>query len=123
VTSLTPTPALERRIEPRHIFGANVLVIPQDTRFERFWATTANISRGGMYVLTDRPVPTDLVVLTKIVPQGSSSIHATGRVVHRRDGLGFGCCFVRLSPQNAARLDRWLGRTGGLAPVSGKIEN
>jgi len=112
----------DRREHQRHEARADVLVVAKDGQPDRFWAATRDISRGGMFVITTNRVFPDTVLTTKIVPRDSHPIRAGARVVRSAEGVGFGCCFIDLSPRSSAVLDRWLGRSGGLSPVSGTIE-
>jgi hypothetical protein len=100
---------------------AAVLVIPQDRRFDRFWASTENISLGGLFISTPQVLPVDTEVLTTIVPRRNRSVHALAKVVHISEGRGLGCCMVHVPPRSNANLVHWLGRTGGLLPVAGTI--
>ena len=110
----------ERRAGQRRAINAPVLVIPRDGA--SFWAKARDISRGGMFIRTDRWLPVDAELRTKILSDETVLIHATARVVRRCEGEGVGCCFVHLPAQSTVRLDRLLGKTGGLPPISGVIE-
>jgi len=112
----------DRREHKRHEAHADVLVIAKDGQPDRFWAATRDISRGGMFVITTNRICPGAELTTKIVPRDSHPIRAGARVVRSAEGVGFGCCFVDLSPRSSVVLDRWLGRSGGLPPVSGTIE-
>jgi hypothetical protein len=116
-----PIPRPERRRGRRVSLRAPVLVIPQDGEGERFWGVAENISAGGMFVSTERCLPLYSEVLTKIVPPDGPSLHARARVV-RCEGGGLGCCFVRLSRESSFHLNKWLGSSGGLGPISGTID-
>jgi hypothetical protein len=112
-----------RRSHPRFPLFADVLVIPRDGAHERFWAATENISMGGMFLRATCALPVDTELMAKIVPPESPTVHATARVIHVKQGEGFGCCIVELAPRSGRRLARWLGRSGGLPPVAGTIES
>ena len=115
------SPRAERRAGQRRAINASVLVIPRNGA-ESFWAKARDISRGGMFIRTDRWLPVDAELRTQILPDETTTIHATARVVRRCEGEGVGCCFVHLPAQSTVRLDRLLGKTGGLPPISGVIE-
>ena len=115
------SPRQERRAGQRRAINASVLVIPRDGT-EGFWAKARDISRGGMFIRTDRWLPVYAELRTKILPDETHAIHATVRVVRHCEGEGVGCCFVHLPAQSTVHLDRLLGKTGGLPPISGVIE-
>ena len=112
-----------RRRHPRYMLDAEVLVIPRDPRQERFWASVGNISLGGMFLHSSRVLPVDTELMAKIVPRESPSVHAMAKVVHVKEGEGFGCYIVELPPRSNRRLLQWLGRSGGLLPVAGTIKS
>ncbi|MCC6747140.1 MAG: PilZ domain-containing protein [Deltaproteobacteria bacterium] len=112
----------ERRTEVRQAAEAAVLVIPKENERPRFWAEVRDISRGGMFLATEEPIPEDTVFWAKIVPRNAPAVRALARVVHTHHPKGVGCSFVDLSSAARQSLDVWLGRTGGLPAVSGVID-
>lgn len=112
----------ERRLHPRVPMAGTVFVIPRGDPLERFWATTTDISRGGMFVHTVMPLPLYAEVRTRIHLKNGPVVRAQARVVRQEQGRGYGCCFTGFAPESVRELDRWLGPSGGLEPTSGTIE-
>jgi len=76
-----------------------------------------NISRGGLFIRSDRPLPLQAeVVLTLRLPDAGVTIRATGRVVWNYDVArgtsriipGSGIRFVDMSPTDRAALESYL---------------
>ena len=85
------------------------------------WGRARNVSVGGLFVQTADPVPLYSELNLWIYPPGEVGFRARAIAVQRRDG-GIGLCFLRISAQARLHFNRWLGRSGGLSPVSGVIE-
>jgi len=83
-----------------------------------------NISRGGLFIASDRPLPISSQVKLKLSLGDSVTIEAQGRVIWNYDIRkgssqvipGSGIKFLDLSPEHAARLQRYLD---GLAAPRG----
>lgn len=85
----------------------------------------SNISRGGLFIRSDAPLPLNAEVsLVLRLPGAEQSIHATGRVVWNYDMpkgttrivSGSGIRFLDITPSDRAILERYLA---SLAPGSG----
>jgi hypothetical protein len=117
------TDRAERRRHPRFQVSARVQVGVRDAEQDPgFWAEVENVSAGGCFVATSQKVPVDTEVLVTIYPTEGTVVHAVGRVMHTSE-RGFGCCFAYVPKQSKVSLDRWLGRSGGLGPMSGTIDD
>lgn len=82
-----------RRNRTRHAFFANVRALPLDGRDPTCHGVTADISKDGVFIhAASQPMIDSFVVLKIYAPRGTYS--GLGRVVHRLDGIGFGCRFV-----------------------------
>jgi len=99
-----------------------VLVVPSDRSVDRFWAATANISRGGLFIQTEVAIPLFTEIRTKIMLRDGPTIQAKARVVRCEKG-GLGCCFVHIAEPYERSFNSWLGRTGGLKPIAGTIDD
>jgi hypothetical protein len=88
---------LQRRKLTRRSFHANVRALPLDGRDEVTYGVTADISEEGLFVYSDGKVRIDSFLLLRIyAPHGKFC--GLARVIHRLDGIGFGCQFTDLSP-------------------------
>jgi hypothetical protein len=85
------------------------------------WGQARNVSVGGLFVQTDDEIPLYAPLDLLIYPGAEPAFRARAIAVQRRGG-GVGICFARISAQARLHLERWLGRSGGLQPVSGVIE-
>jgi hypothetical protein len=113
---------VELRRHSRRPFSAEVVIsIENDPQALR--GASRDISMGGMFVLTSQLVPEDTTFTATVHPPDLPPLKVRARVVHVRRGEGFGCIFVRLPQTAEILLSRWLGRCGGLPPVSGTITN
>lgn len=104
------------RVNERHAFHANVRVLPLDGRIAPGGGIVTDLSRDGVFVSAARPLPVDTLALLQIYsPQHHSRIRLLGRVVHGRDGDGFGCRFVDVDHVQRIVLDRFIKRIQGQA--------
>ncbi len=75
-----------------------------------------NISRGGLFIASDQPLPISSQVQLKLSLGDSLTIEAQGRVIWNYDIRkgsskvipGTGIKFLNLSPEHTARLERYL---------------
>ncbi|MBW2733255.1 MAG: PilZ domain-containing protein [Deltaproteobacteria bacterium] len=111
----------DRRDYPRQLMDGTVLVIPRGDPLDRFWATTADISRGGMFIHTVMQLPVYAELRARIHLKDGPVVRAHARVSRQEEGRGFGCYFTALEPEAARDLNGWLGPTGGLSPTAGVI--
>lgn len=114
---------VDLRRHRRHTFAAEVEIIPEGERAVPLLAASRDVSMGGMFVVTSQPLPADATFTAIVRPPDQPPLKVRARVVHQRRGEGFGCIFVRVSQTAEILLSRWLGRSGGLLPVSGTISN
>ena len=99
------------RMNERHAFHANVRVLPLDGRISPGGGIVTDLSRDGVFVSAARPLPVDTLALLQIYsPRHHSRIRLLGRVVHGRDGEGFGCRFVDVDHVQRIVLDRFIKR-------------
>ncbi len=81
-----------------------------------------NISRGGLFIASDQPLPISSPVSLTLSLGDGDTIEAQGRVIWNYDIRkgsskvipGSGIKFLDLSPEHAARLERYLD---GLTPL------
>lgn len=101
-----PGVTVERRGAPRiqMVLAADVVELPRGARLS---ARTADISRSGCYIDTLNPVPQGSKVRLRITHH-EEVFEATGRVVYVSYGLGMGIAFESVTPEEQARLDRWI---------------
>lgn len=85
------------------------------------WGKARNVSVGGLFVQTADSIPLYSELSLWIYPPGQVGFRARAIAVQRCEG-GLGLCFSRISAQARLHFERWLGRSGGLRPVSGVIE-
>jgi type IV pilus assembly protein PilZ len=116
-----PTPTHKRREHPRY-----QVTIPADcsTRHVFISNHVNNISKGGVFLRSDRPLPLDAEVsLLLRLPGTGTSIRATGRVVWNHDmerGTsrivpGSGIRFVDIRPADRVALETYLERLPGFS--------
>jgi uncharacterized protein (TIGR02266 family) len=86
----------------------------------------SNISRGGLFIRSDAPLPLNSEVsLVLRLPETDECIRATGRVIWNYDMRkgttrvvpGSGIRFLDMPPSDRATLERYLA---GLAPSAGE---
>jgi hypothetical protein len=93
-----------RRNRTRQAFFANVRALPLDGRDSICHGVTADISKDGVFIhAATQPAIDSFVVLKIYAPRGMYS--GLGRVVHRLDGVGFGCRFVDVDIDQRQTLD------------------
>ncbi|MFN0061742.1 MAG: glycosyltransferase [Myxococcaceae bacterium] len=115
------------RAHPRFVTGAAIRVLSANG--EQFDGCVGNVSRGGLFLLTDKVQPPGSR-LTALLPMPSGDFaELPGRVVHVADsaheGTGMGVEFGDLSPDATAKLERFLGHVAGdaalgLLPLDGR---
>ncbi|HXY00921.1 MAG TPA: PilZ domain-containing protein [Candidatus Limnocylindrales bacterium] len=101
-----PEVTVERRGAPRYpmVLAADVVELPRGARLS---ARTSDISRTGCYVDTLNPVPQGSKVRLRITHH-DEVFEAIGRVVYVSYGLGMGVAFENVTPEEQAKLDRWI---------------
>jgi hypothetical protein len=112
---------LTRRKLVRHTFHANVRVLPLDGREAVTYGVTSDISKDGLFVYSRGRVRIDSFLLLRIyAPKGKFC--GLARVVHRLDGIGFGCQFTDLTPNQCEDLLGLLAsRSGGTVSLARKF--
>jgi hypothetical protein len=101
-----PDVTVERRSAPRYpmVLAADVLELPRDARLS---ARTSDIGRTGCYIDTPNLVPQGSCVRLRITYH-DETFEAIGKIVYVSDGLGMGVAFTEVTPEERAKLDRWL---------------
>lgn len=95
---------------------------------EIFSQLTDNISKGGIFVVTDQPLPSRTKVsLRLVIPQIMEDVHAVGQVMYRIDlseakkiqkPPGMGIKFIKFAPGDRSKFVSFLGK---LAAASKKL--
>jgi len=108
--------------EPRHRVDIEV----DETTSGMFTAArVSNLSRGGLFIETGRPLPLQAPVeLALKLPEIGATVHVRGRVVWtfdmRKDSahlmIGSGIKFVDLDVEQRHVLESYLARLGTVAP-------
>lgn len=94
---------LTRRKLKRRSFHANVRALPLDGRDDVTYGVTSDISKDGLFVYSHGKVRIDSFLLLRIyAPHGKFC--GLARVIHRLDGIGFGCQFTDLTPNQSNDL-------------------
>jgi type IV pilus assembly protein PilZ len=105
--------------EPRYQVD---IVVNYETREFFLGSRVTNISRGGMFIRTDHPLPIQTELeLHFHLPDEPGTVDARGRVIWTydvpRNGCGvvsgMGIKFVGLAPEERSRLEASLRRLGG----------
>lgn len=97
-------PALgERREKERRRFQADVLVFPLASRVPCRRASSEDISLRGMFVSSETQYPLGALLRLRLRTEWGE-LALTGRVVHRLEGIGFGCEFIALDDARRAAL-------------------
>ena len=97
------------------------VTIPVDCTTQQVFISNhvCNISRGGLFIRSDKPLPLQAEVsLVLRLPDAGVTIRATGRVVWNYDVVrgtsriipGSGIRFVDMSPSDRAALESYLKR-------------
>jgi myo-inositol-1-phosphate synthase len=96
----------ERRAAPRYplIFAAEVTEVSSGAKLE---ARTADVSRTGCYIDTLNPIEPGVEIAVRL-SHHDELFEARARVVYNSPGLGMGVAFVNVTPEQQARLDRWI---------------
>lgn len=105
-----PEVSVERRGAPRYamVLAAEVVELP---RGARLLARTSDISRTGCYIDTLNPVPKGSQIRVRFT-HNNEPFEALGSVVYVSPSLGMGVVFVHVTPDELAKLLRWLSETG-----------
>ena len=95
----------ERRQHKRHATTASIFIDGYPVGELR----AADLSQGGIFVRTTRPMGLSANIrLEIVVPESSLRLEMAGEVVHSLPGLGMGIRFTEISEQVFARLDAYL---------------
>jgi hypothetical protein len=105
-----PDVTVERRSAPRYfrVLAAEVIELP---RGAKLLARTSDISRTGCYIDTMNPVSKGSQILLRFIHH-HEVFEALARVVYVSYRLGMGVAFEAVTPEEVAKLDRWLAETG-----------
>ena len=108
-----------RRNLERYKLHTEIFIQPLDQRFPR-WVMSEDITHRGIFVRSGSGYPLDTIIeLTIHTLHGD--IHVTGKVVHRINGVGFGCRFMDLSDRNRANLSFLVSNYYAAPPTRRKI--
>jgi hypothetical protein len=101
-----PDATVDRRIATRHalVLAAEIIELPRGAKLQ---GRTSDISRTGCYVDTLNPIPQKSQVRLRLTYQGEV-FEVQGLVVYVSPGLGMGVTFENVSPEQQARLNKWL---------------
>jgi uncharacterized protein (TIGR02266 family) len=92
----------------------------------------SNISRGGVFIESDKPLPIDAEVqLTLALPESRREVHAVGRVIWYYDMRrvtaqlvpGMGIKFMDMSAEDRALLEDYVDRLTSLVQPLAEAEN
>jgi hypothetical protein len=100
------TNQLKRQSPRRFPFLAEVLV----TEFgsgEQIWGETKNLSKGGCYISTRRPLLAGSMIELEIRHRGERFI-ASARVVYEMESEGMGTAFINVPADHLSTLERWI---------------
>jgi hypothetical protein len=93
----------DRRRLSRRRFEADVLVHPVEGDLPGGWTITEDISRRGMFIAAAHQYPLRTrLALTLRTEYGDLAL--TGMVVHRVEGVGFGCEFIEVNEHQREAL-------------------
>lgn len=70
-----------------------------------------NVSGGGFFVKTAKPLPEDQPVSVAMSPRLGNPVFALAQVTRRQsegDGFHYALAFVRIEPEDKLRLFQWL---------------
>jgi Ribonuclease G/E len=81
------------------------------SRGAKLAARTSDISRSGCYIDTLNPVPRGSRIRVRFTHH-LEVFEAVARVVYTSYGLGMGVVYETVSPDELAKLERWLAETG-----------
>lgn len=84
-------------------FYARVLCRSQDRTLPPFWGVTEDICRRGLVVNAEYTPPMDSLVQLRLFTAHGELI-LIARVVHKLEGIGFGCRFLHLNEQQLVAL-------------------
>ena len=92
----------------------------------------SNISRGGVFIESDKPLPIDAEVqMTLALPESRREVHAVGRVIWYYDMRrvtaqlvpGMGIKFMDMSAEDRALLEDYVDRLTSLVQPLAEAEN
>jgi hypothetical protein len=91
------------------VLAAQVLELPRGAKLT---ARTSDISRTGCYIDTLNPSPVGSKVRLRLTHH-DDVFEAVGSVVYTSTSLGMGIAFTEITPDELAKLDRWLANPEG----------
>jgi hypothetical protein len=96
----------ERRGSPRFpiVLAVEVVELP---RGAKLIARASDVGRHGCYIDTLNPIPEGSHVRVRM-NHSHEVFEALGRVVYVSPRMGMGVAFENVSPEELAKLDRWL---------------
>ncbi len=78
-------------------------------------AVSRDVSEGGMFIETRRPLPVDTEIYLRFnLDDGGPCVGAVAEVVYEVPGLGMGIQFISLSPEDALRIREYVLRSGAV---------
>ena len=102
---------VERRRNARYPFVAAAEVIELRTQ-ARMSARSTDLGLGGCYVDTMSPFAADTAVMLRLT-HGSRAFEAQATVIYVHAGMGMGLAFTRISSDQLAVLQEWVGALSG----------
>lgn len=100
------TPEIEKR---RHRRARLVTEVKCDALGRDAILVTRDISAGGLFVITNTPLPMDSAVgLSFSLVTGAPPILCHGKVVYSQQGLGMGIQFAELSYEDLRVLEKFV---------------
>jgi uncharacterized protein (TIGR02266 family) len=129
-----PPTLIRRRPAPLEKRGAARLPIEIEVQVEgaaqRFQATTADVSSGGMFIVTQRAIPVGVQMMLAFTLPNGTTLEVLGVVQWQTNGggqrpPGLGVAFFCLEPEAKATLERFCSAREPLYfanPASGVFE-
>jgi PilZ domain-containing protein len=96
----------ERRSSPRFpiVLAVEVVELPRGAKLS---ARASDVGRHGCYIDTLNPIPQGSQVRVRMT-HSHEVFETLGRVVYVSPRMGMGVAFEDVSPEELAKLDRWL---------------
>ena len=93
----------DRRTLERFKLHTEIFIQPLDGCHSARWVMSEDLSHKGIFIRSRSGYPLDTLISLKIHTL-HGCISLTGQVVHRINGVGFGCRFLNLSTRSRADL-------------------